>query len=91
MRRLIEDGIAQILCVDLRAPDTGSLPSILSRRQFPVFSAFAMTINNDQGQTMRRISLCLPTLVFSRGQLHVALSRVSSPLDMKIFIPQLLP
>lgn len=40
---------------------------------------------------MRRISLCLPTLVFSRGQLHVALSRVSSPLDMKIFIPQLLP
>lgn len=50
MRRLIEDGIVQIHCVDLGAPDTGSLPSILSRRQFPVFSAFAMTINNDQGQ-----------------------------------------
>jgi ATP-dependent DNA helicase PIF1 len=45
------------------------LPFKLHRRQFPVSPAFAMTINKSQGQTLDYVGICLPTPVFSHGQL----------------------
>ena len=69
----------------MRTKDTD--PIAFQRKQFPVRPAFAMTVNKSQGQTLERMSLFLPSPVFTHGQLYVALSRVSSPLSVHIFLP----
>ena len=63
----------------------GDLPIRLQRRQFPVRLAYAMTINKSQGQTLEHVGLDQRTSVFSHGQLYVALSRVRSVSNLKIF------
>ena len=45
-----------------------------SRVQFPLGTAYAMTINKSQGQTLSRIGLDLRSSAFAHGQLHVAFS-----------------
>ena len=46
--------------------------------QYPVRSAFAMTINKSQGATLKKVELYLNDPVFTHGQLYVALSRVAN-------------
>lgn len=58
--------------------ETRALPCKLSRRQFPVRFAWALTMNKAQGQTLIRAGLFLPTPVFAHGQLYVGCSRVGS-------------
>lgn len=50
-------------------------PIPFSRIQFPVVSAFCLTINKAQGQSLDKVAVLLSGPVFAHGQLYVALSR----------------
>ncbi|KAL5722556.1 hypothetical protein ACHQM5_006065 [Ranunculus cassubicifolius] len=68
-------------------PTTKELPFKMSRRQFPIRLAFAMTINKSQGQSVRYVGIDLRTPVFSHGQLYVALSRCTSSKRISVILP----
>jgi ATP-dependent exoDNAse (exonuclease V) alpha subunit len=59
----------------------------LTRLQFPVRLAFAMTMNKAQGQSLSHVGIDLRDDVFSHGQLYVALSRATSGEQIKVLLP----
>ncbi|GKC88331.1 ATP-dependent DNA helicase PIF1-like protein [Tanacetum coccineum] len=61
-------------------------PFVLNRRQFPIGPCYAMTINKSQGQSLNHVGLYLPNLVFSHGQLYVALFKVTDHEGLKILM-----
>ncbi|XP_074351966.1 uncharacterized protein LOC141691121 [Apium graveolens] len=67
-------------------PSDTKLPFKLIRKQMPLQICYAMTINKSQGQCLEMVGLFLPKGVFTHGQLYVAISRVTSPDGLKIFI-----
>jgi len=69
-------------------PNTETLPVPLKRLQFPVRLAFAMIINKSQGQSVEHVGINLQTSVFSHGQLYVAFSRYTSPLNISVLLPE---
>ena len=69
------------------APSTSELPFSMTRRQFPIRLAFAMTINKSQGQSVNFVGIDLRTPVFSHGQLYVALSRCTSFDRISVLLP----
>lgn len=60
----------------------------LTRLQFPVKLAFAMTINKSQGQSLRQVGIDLRTGVFAHGQLYVALSRCTNSRSVTLLLPE---
>ena len=54
--------------------------------QFSVRSAFSMTINKSQRQSLQHVDLCLQPEVFAQGQLYMALSRVISKAGLFIIL-----
>ena len=58
----------------------------MNRRQFPIITSFAMTINKSHGQSLNNVGIYLPTPVFSHGQFYVSLSRTRSLDGLKILI-----
>lgn len=63
-------------------------PFVMQRRQFPVRVCYAMTINKSQGQTLGRVGIYLRNPVFTHGQLYVAVSRVKSPVRLRVLIEE---
>ena len=68
-------------------PSSSEFPFRMSRRQFPVRLAYAMTINKSQGQSVKFVGVDLRTPVFSHGQLYVALSRCTSFDRISVLLP----
>lgn len=67
-------------------PTESTLPFRLIRKQMPLQICYSMTINKAQGQSLERVGLYLPKSVFTHGQFYVAVSRVTSPRGLKMFI-----
>ncbi|CAB1113964.1 unnamed protein product [Ectocarpus sp. CCAP 1310/34] len=57
------------------------------RVQFPLRSAYAMTINKSQGQTLKKIGLDLRSSPFAHGQLYVALTRAQKRSTVMVLLP----
>ena len=66
--------------------DPERYPFHMTRRQFPVRLAFAITANKSQGQTLKKVGIYLGSNFFSHGQFYVACSRVQSSKNLKIYI-----
>ncbi len=80
--------IALIPRITLNPTSSNSdFPFKLSRRQFPIRLAFAMSINKAQGQSVKYVGIDLRIPVFTHGQLYVALSRATSPDNIHILLP----
>ncbi|KAG5522011.1 hypothetical protein RHGRI_034281 [Rhododendron griersonianum] len=60
----------------------------MTRCQFPVRLAYAMTINKSQGQSVKFVGVDLRTPVFSHGQLYGALSRCTSFDRISVRLPE---
>lgn len=68
-------------------PSSSELTINMSRRQFPIKLAYALTINKAQGQSVKYVGIDLRTEVFSHGQLYVALSRCTTFSRISILLP----
>ncbi len=66
--------------------DTKRMPFTLRHRQFPVRPAFAMTINKEQGQTLKMVGIFLPKPIFTHGQLYVVMSCIGCPEGVKLLV-----
>jgi hypothetical protein len=60
----------------------------LTRTQFPIKLAFAMTINKSQGQSLHHVGIDLQHEVFTHGQLYVALSRTTDVHNISILLSE---
>ncbi|KAG5524069.1 hypothetical protein RHGRI_030911 [Rhododendron griersonianum] len=70
------------------SPSSSDFSFHMTRRQFPVRLAYAMTINKSQGQSVKFVGVDLRTPVFSHGQLYVALSRCTSFDHITVLLPE---
>ena len=68
-----------------KIPSDNIFPFHMKRKQFPVLTAFAITPNKAQGQTLSQVGIYLKQGFFSHGQLYVAMSRVGSKDSLKIY------
>lgn len=81
------DGNIEIIARIRLTSDTGELPFSLTRIQFPVRLAFAISINKAQGQSVVHVGIDLRVPVFTHGHLYVALSRARSVQNVKVLLP----
>jgi ATP-dependent DNA helicase PIF1 len=65
---------------------TTKWPFIVERRQYPIKICYAMTINKSLRADITKSWYLLKKPVFSRGQLYVTLSPVTSKAGLKILI-----
>ena len=65
-----------------------SFPFELTRLQFPIKIAFALTINRAQGQSVTTCGILLPKNVWTHGQIYVAFSRCGNPNNVHVWAEQ---
>ena len=65
-----------------------SFPFELTRLQFPIKIAFALTINKAQGQSVTTCGILLPKNVWTHGQIYVAFSRCGNPNNLYVWAEQ---
>ena len=65
-----------------------SFPFELTRLQFPLKVAFALTINRAQGQSAAKCGILLPKNVWTHGQIYVAFSRCGNPNNVFVWAEQ---
>jgi ATP-dependent DNA helicase PIF1 len=61
------------------------LPFTLTRRQFPLIPAYALTVHRVQGQSLRTVGLYVTGDMFCHGMLYTFLSRVGGWESVHIF------
>lgn len=71
------------ICFKFRLPYGHSYQ--LTRMQFPLRLAYAMTFNKSQSQTLQKVLVDITAPPFSHGQLYVALSRVRHSDDTSLY------
>ena len=86
---LSENGANNVVFIPHMALDSGveDSPAPFRHLQFPVHLAYAMIINQLQGQTIKHVDLNLSSPVLSHGQLYVALSHCTHPRNIKVLFP----
>ena len=60
----------------------------LTRLQFPIKIAFALTMNRAQGQSAEKCGILLPKHVWAHGQIYVAFSRCGNPNNVHVWAEQ---
>jgi hypothetical protein len=65
-----------------------TFPFELTRLQFPLKLAFALTINRAQGQSASKCGILLPQNVWTHGQIYVAFSRCGNPNNVFVWAEQ---
>lgn len=74
--------------ISFKFPILQGSPLQMTRRQFPLQLAYAMTIHKSQGQTIKQVGVDLRTDCFAHGQLYVAMSRVRLPDDIRVLVQE---
>ena len=82
----MEDGKEVLIPRITFIADNTISPFEWSRRQFPIRTSFAITINKSQGQTLDMVGIWLHLPAFNHGQFYVAISRTGDPSTLKIAV-----
>ena len=69
------------------SPTEGIFPFDWQHCQFPISSAFTITINKSQGKSIKRVGVDLRDSVFTHSQLYFAASHVTQPNNICFCVP----
>ena len=64
------------------------MPMSMTRLQFPIKLAFAVTFHRAQGQSVEHCGILLPKDVWTHGQIYVAFSRCGNPRNVYVWAEQ---
>lgn len=82
-----EDDILQLPRIPMiYNPD--NMPMSMTRLQFPIKLAFAVTFHRSQGQSVEHCGILLPKDIWTHGQIYVAFSRCGNPRNIYVWAEQ---